>query len=139
MTTVQIIEQVEQRFADVYNHFKELQHRPEYSRYWDKCIESLANRDLLVNIIFCNDTFEIPPVKTFLTIFREDFIEITGDEWARLDPFVKRGIGAFWGMVFKFVLGYTEQRSVSISTGGYFIVKTASVYGKPKKRIEITA
>ncbi len=83
MTTVQIIEQVEQRFADVYNHFKELQHRPEYSRYWDKCIESLANRDLLVNIIFCNDTFEIPPVKTFLTIFREDFIEIT---WCRHFP-----------------------------------------------------
>ncbi len=138
MTTVQIIERVEQRFADVYNHFKELQQKPEYRPYWDKCIESLANRDLLVNIIFCNDTFEIPPVKTFLTVYREELVKITGDELARLDPFVKRGIGAFWGMVFKFVFGYTEQRSVSISTGGYFMVKTASVYGNPKKPVEIT-
>ncbi len=38
-----------------------------------------------------------------------------------------------------FVLGYTEQRSVSSATSGYFMVKTASVYGKPKKHIEITA
>jgi hypothetical protein len=64
-----------------------------------------------------------------LTYHRDDFIRITGDEQARLNTFVKRGIGAFWGMVFKFVLGYSEQKSVSVSMNDYFLVKTASVYG----------
>jgi hypothetical protein len=129
MTTTFIAEQVEQNFAEAYNHFKELQQKPEYSGYWEKCMECLADRDLLMNIIFCNDVFGIPPVKTFLTVYREDYIRLTGDERAVLTPFVKRGIGAFWGMVFKFVLGYTEQRSVSVATDGYFLVRTASVYG----------
>jgi hypothetical protein len=73
--------------------------------------------------------FAIPPVKTFLTRYREDFIRLTGDEQAKLDTFAKRAIGAFWGMVFKFVLGYTEQKSVSVSMNEYFMVRTASVYG----------
>jgi hypothetical protein len=72
--------------------------------------------------------FAIPPVKTFLTYYRDDFILLTGDKRARLDIFLKRAIGAFWGMVFKFVLNYTEQKSVSVSMNEYFFVKTASVY-----------
>ena len=119
-------------FADKYAHFKDLQQNEEYRAYWNKCVESLSDRDFLVCVVFCNDVFGIPPVKTFLTAYTEDFIQITGDERARLDIFVKRGIGAFWGMVFKFVLGYTEQKSVSVSMNEYFMVKTASVYaGKP--------
>lgn len=127
-----IIERVNHEFPDVYNHFKEFQQKDEYHKYWDKCMDCLSNRDLFVNIIFCNDIFGIPPVKTFLTYYREDFIRLTCDERARLDSFIKRSIGAFWGMVFKFVLGYTEQKSVSVSMNDYFFVKTASVYsGKP--------
>jgi hypothetical protein len=35
-------------------------------------------------------------------------------------------------MVFKFALGYTEQKSVSVSMNDFFFVKTASTYaGKP--------
>ena len=129
MKTSDIVQRVTDGFADTYKHFKDFQRNDKYSVYWDKCIESVANRDLLSNIIFCNDVFAIPPVKTFLTYYREDFIRLTGDERARLDTFVKRGIGAFWGMVFKFVLRYTEQKSVSVSLNDYFLVKTASVYG----------
>jgi len=128
MKTNDIIRKVEEDFADTYTHFKEFQHNTEYRAYWDKCIESIADRDLLMCIIFCNDLFGIPPVKTFLTNYRDDFILLTGNNKAQLDIFVKRAIGAFWGMVFKFVLGYTEQKSVSVSMHDYFMVKTASVY-----------
>jgi len=60
--------------------------------------------------------------------FKDDFIAMTGDPQAVLDIFVKKSIGAFWGMVFKFALGYKEQKSVSISMNEYFMVRTASVY-----------
>jgi hypothetical protein len=50
-----------------------------------------------------------------------------------LGVFVKRGIGAFWAMVFKFVLGYADQISVSVSMNNFFMVKTASVYKEAVK------
>ena len=128
MTTQEVAKHVIGEFSEIYTHFKEFQYNPEFSAYWNKCIESILDRDFLVCIIFCNDTFDIPPVKTFLTRFRDDFVKITGKDNALLDIFVKRAIGAFWGMVFKFVLDYTEQKSVSVSMNEYFMVKTASVY-----------
>jgi len=130
MTTKEIETRVREGFSETYIHFKEFQNNPEHSAYWTKCIESITDRDFLVCVIFCNDTFGIPPVKTFLTHYRGYFIQITGDRSAKLDTYIKRSIGAFWGMVFKFVLGYTEQKSVSISMNDYFMVKTASVYSE---------
>ena len=127
-----IAKKVSQEFSEVYTHFKEFQYNPENSAYWDKCMESISDRDLLNCIIFCNDTFGVPPVKTFLTHYRDDLIIITGASNAKLDIYIKRAIGAFWGMVFKFVLGYTEQKSVSVSMNDYFMVKTASVYSGMK-------
>lgn len=134
MTTTDIAQQVTDDFSVTYSHFKEFQENPEYRGYWDKCLEAVEDKDLLKNIIFCNDVFSIPPVKTFLTYYYKDFIRLTEDEHAKLDTYIKRSIGAFWGMVFKFVLGYTEQKSVSVSMNEYFEVRTASVYsGKPEK------
>lgn len=133
MTVSNIAQQAADGFAVTYYNFKDFQQGSEYRPYWDKCIECVNDRDLFINIVFCNDVYGIPPVKTFLTVYREDFIRLTGDERARLDTFLKRSIGAFWGMVFKFVLGYTEQKSVSVTMSEYFEVRTASVYaGKPE-------
>ena len=128
MKTSDIVKQVTDDFTEKYSHFKEFQHNPMYQPYWNKCIESIKDSDFLKCVIFCNDVFSIPPVKTFLTYYRDDFIQLTGDKSAKLDTFVKRGIGAFWGMVFKFVLGYTVNKSMSVSMHEYFFVKTASVY-----------
>ena len=141
MTINDIKNRVTAEFSGTYTHFKEFQQNDEYRAYWDKCLESIADRDFLICVIFCNDVFAIPPVKTFLTHYRDDFIRLTGDERARLEIFTKRAIGAFWGMVFKFVLGYTEQKSVSVSMNEYFMVKTASVYSgaKAPRDIEIDA
>ena len=138
VTANDIVCRVTEGFSACYTNFKEFQHGEAYRAYWDKCIESTANRDFMVCVIFCNDTFAIPPVKTFLTHYREDFVALTGDEQARLDTFTKRAIGAFWGMVFKFVLGYATQKSVSVSMNEYFMVKTASVYSNPAQIAEIT-
>ena len=132
MTTAAIVKKVESDFAENYTHFKEFQQNGEYRAYWEQCLKAVTDRDLLMNIIFCNDVFAIPPVKTFLTYYRDDFILLAGNKQACLDIYVKRAIGAFWGMVFKFVFGYKEQKSVSVSMNEYFMVKTASVYaGKP--------
>ena len=137
MKTSDIFQQVTTGFSETYTHFKEFQQNPEYRAYWDKCVESITDRDFLICVIFCNDVFAIPPVKTFLTCYREDFIRLTGDERARLNIFIKRAIGAFWGMVFKFVLNYTDQKSVSVSMNEYFFVKTASVYSGAENPREI--
>ena len=139
MKTHEIAQQVIDKFAETYVHFKDFQQNPEYRAYWDKCIEGVRDRDFLLCVIFCNDVFAIPPVKTFLTYYRDDFILLTGNENARLEAFVKRGIGAFWGMVFKFVLGYKGQESVSISMNRYFMVRTASTYSDPAKTVVVRA
>ena len=120
--------QVALRFSHDYRHFKEFQMSPVYRPYWDKCMEAVRDRALLSHIIFCNDLFHIPPVKTFLLYYEQDFVSITGREDAALDLFVKKAIGAFWGMVFKFVLGYQDQESVSVSLNHKFFVRTATYF-----------
>ena len=137
LRTSDIADQVTGRFAEIYTHFKEFRQSNDHRPYWDKCVESLHDRDFLVSVIFCNDVFDIPPVKTFLTKYRDDFILLTGKPDARLDIFVKRGIGAFWGMVFKFVLGYRGQQSVSVSMNKHFMVKTATVFSDPADAVVI--
>ena len=132
-----IAEQVETRFPDCYRHFKEFQESPDYRPYWDKCMEAVRDRELLSHIIFCNDLLRIPPVKTFLLYYEQDFIRITGREDAALEPFVKKAIGAFWGMVFKFVLGYREQESVSISLNQRFFVRTATCFQNPAQPVRL--
>jgi hypothetical protein len=134
MDNKEVTDKVARDFAVIYTHFKEFQQDPQHRAYWDKCMGALADGDLLANIVFCNDVFGIPPVKTFLTYYRDDFILLTGRTDARLETFVKRSIGAFWGMVFKFALGYAEQKSVSVSMSDYFMVRTATAFGGRGRR-----
>lgn len=137
MTVQDIAIMVENEFSKFYPHFQEFQKNTDYKKYWGKCIEAVLDRELLSHIIFCNDLFSIPPIKTFLMYYRDDFIIITGKSNAELDAFVKRSIGAFWGMVLKSVFRYQEQKSVSVSMYEYFIVKTASCYSNPKGKIKL--
>lgn len=131
-----IANQTELHFSNYYRHFKEFQISPVYRPYWDKCMEAIQDRELLSHIIFCNDLFHIPPVKTFLLYYEQDFVSITGREDAALDLFVKKAIGAFWGMVFKFVLGYQGQESVSVSLNHMFFVRTATWFFAPHEKVE---
>lgn len=139
ISCAKIVDTVTESFCDAnrYKQFAEFQWRPEYRPYWDKCIEAIRDPELLSHIIFCNDLFHIPPVKTFLLYFREDIAAITGREDALLPTFIKKSIGAFWGMVFKFVLGYQNQENVSISLNRYFMVRTATYFFDPIEKIEL--
>jgi len=67
--------------------------------------------------------------------YQADFVKITGDEKAELTSFIKKSMGAFWGMVFKFVLQYQGQKNVSVSMNKVFMLKTASYFSEPKERI----
>lgn len=120
LTTKSIAAQVEMQFSSHYRHFREFQESPDYRPYWDKCMEAVRDRELFSHIIFCNDLLRIPPIKTFLLYYEQDLIRITGREDAALELFVKKAIGAFWGMVFKFALGYQDQESVSVSLNRRF-------------------
>lgn len=121
---------IEDNFVEIYTHFREFRESKEYAPYWDKCMEAVSDELLLSHIVFCNDIFCIPPVKTFLTYYKNDFILLTGKSDAKLPLFVKKSIGAFWGMVFKFCLKYNGQKSVSVSMNEYFKVKTATYFTK---------
>lgn len=138
MTVAEIARRVTDQFSDQdhYKQFREFQHGAQYQPYWALCMKALTDKELLGHIIFCNDVHRIPPVKTFLLYYRKALQEITGREDAMLEPFLKKAIGAFWGMVFKFGLGYQAQESVSISLNREFMVRTASCFMGPKENIE---
>ena len=127
----------EEQFPLRYRHFQEFQRDPRYRPYWELCLTSAGDRELLSHIVFCNDLFRIPPVKTFLLYHEQDLIRITGREDAALEPFVKKAVGAFWGMVFKFVLGYRDQESVSVSLNQRFFVRTAACFKNPAEPVRL--
>ncbi|MDR1629136.1 MAG: hypothetical protein LBS36_02845 [Oscillospiraceae bacterium] len=137
MNITEIAAAIEQNFSKVYIPFQEFQQNAEYEKYWSKCMEAVNDRELLSHIIFCNDLFAIPPVKTFLMYYKEDFVSLTGRHDAALDVFVKKSIGAFWGMVFKYALGYEGQKSVSVSMNDFFMLRTATCFYHPAAKIQI--
>ena len=121
-------EKIESEFSRVYTHFKGFKDDEVNRKYWDKCMEAVTNPELLSHIIFCNDLFQIPPAKTFFIYYKDYFIQFVTDKNMGLDAGIKKSIGAFWGFVFKFALGYTEQKNIyvgikglKVSTATYFI------------------
>lgn len=135
VTVDDIIQSTTRDFAKKYPHFKEFQTDSAYSAYWSLCLQAMQDRDLLGHIVFCNDLFGIPPAKTFLCFYAETLKTITGAEDAKLSDFVKKSIGAVWGFVFKCVFTYDGQKSVSVSLNRLFMVKTATYYTNPQKKL----
>lgn len=135
ITVDEIVQSTNEGFALSYPHFKAFQQDEAWFPYWKLCLQTLQDRDLLGHIIFCNDLFGIPPVKTFLCNYAEELKAITGRPDAKLDDFAKKSIGAFWGYVFKTVFDYAGQKSVSVSLGKLFMVKTATCYTQPQKKL----
>ncbi len=135
ITVDEIVQSVGEGFPQRYPHFKEFQMDAAYAAYWKLCLQALQDRDLLGHIIFCNDLFGIPPVKSFLCNYASELQEITGSEDAQLEDFVKKAIGAVWGYVFKVVFEYGGQKSVSVSLNRMFMLKTATCYTNPQKKL----
>lgn len=135
VTVEEIVQGTSRDFAAKYPHFKDFQTNEAYAPYWDLCLHALQDRDLLGHIVFCNDLFGIPPVKTFLCNYAEELKAITGRQDAQLSDYVKKSIGAVWGFVFKALFEYAGQKSVSVSLNRQFMVKTATCYTNPTKKL----
>lgn len=133
MRVEEIIRIVEEDFSTNYYNFKEFMLDDKYKELWDMCVETARNRDSLINIIFCNDVYQIPPTRVFVDINRKALDEIKERdkenvffENGYLKAFIKQSIGAFWGMVFRFALGYEDKRTVSVVKEKNFGIQTAS-------------
>ena len=97
----------------------------EFSGLCGACFEAATDAEFLSHVKFCNDVYQIPPVRTFLVCNKGKVISATGGKI--LSDKEKRGIGAFWGTVFKCSLGYKESKN-SIFPKNDFGVTTASYF-----------
>ncbi len=83
---------------------------PDSGPIWDEVIALMQDGEALSHIKFCNDVMKIPPMRTHLMVsaYRG------GAAAARaLGTEEKQALGAVYGFLFKEVLGYTGQESVS--------------------------
>ncbi len=130
MDSVKLINLVRQNFSSKYLQYRAFSEKEEYKEFWNLCLDAINDDNFLLGVIFCNDILSIPPLKVFLTFYKQELIQITRNSRAILPLFVKRSLGSFWSMIFKSILGYTNQEILKINTGFYFDVKTASYYIK---------
>ena len=87
---------------------------------WDFCINTISDPVCMEKIAFAND-LEIPPVKSLLLIY-ERTMNPAPD--FKFQPNESQCMGALMGFVFKFVLGYTDQKERC--TVKKFGIKTAT-------------
>ena len=130
MATQDLEKLVNDNFSKMYNQYRSFMEKVEYKAYWDLCIKSINDPKFLSGVIFCNDVMTIPPVKVFLSYYKNELIRITNDPLAVLPLFINRSLGAFWSMIFKCILNYSYQEVIRINENFYFHVKTASYYFK---------
>jgi hypothetical protein len=123
LSSIDIINKVNAEFSSVYKPFSNF---PNSGLIWDECINTIKNDKLVNNIIFCNDTLHIPPVKVFLMANKLLNAELTDNE--------KKSIGAFWGFVFKFIFNYTNQKSISVRVNN---IKSATYFFDSPHNVEV--
>lgn len=113
-------------FKATYKPFAKFTVSRKCAEYYEKCLEAVKDEKLLGQIIFCNDYHHIPPAISFIRFYNK---ELPGkDENFNIDDYVKKSIGAFWGFVFKSIMGYTIQKSGRVNN--CFGIKTATFYSK---------
>lgn len=117
-------------FSVKYKNFKEFQNDGKYQDLWRLCMSTMESTEYMNIILFCNNVYQLPPVKVFLDLRREEIENLLNNtnyfEDGEMKTFVKQSIGAFWGMVFRFLLLYPERKSVSVVKDKYWGVQTAS-------------
>lgn len=128
-------DQIKDAFEKKYHSFKYF-FNDEYTFLRTLCFNAAQDDELLSHIIFCNDVFHIPPVRTFLVCFKAEIKDELGtiNLNTKKDGKQKRALGAFWGTIFKGLLGYSKSLSITvplsdfeISTASYFFEKSVSV------------
>lgn len=98
----------------------------EGREYYLLFLELLKNEEILSHIRFANDVFGEPPLKTFIIYERDCLKKAVFDK--KMTPVQKRGIGACFGYLYKFIYGgYESEQSwfndekTGIKTASYFI------------------
>ena len=128
-----MIEFNEQEFLKIYRGTEKFV--TNESRYYNLFLDLLKDEALLDKIKFANDVLEIPPIKTFI-LYERDYLQkdIFNEE---MSPIAKRGLGACFGYLYKFIYGGYEAESswfndcdnetptkkTTIKTASYFIKK----------------
>lgn len=131
-------QRIEDGIEQRYSQFQGLINGEEFRPFRNLCMEMASNRELLGHVVFCNDLFHIPPVKTFLLYYSQrlqplvdsslqGLSEETAEDKTRM---LKRSLGAFWGAVFKGALGYQESKTVTVTLSSPLVVSTASYFIK---------
>ncbi len=109
---------IEQKLkADFRKKYRRFSNFVDSGHLWDRIIEITKDAELMRNIKFCNDVLKIPPVKIFVLVQKSNLPLMSNEE--------KQFIGAAFGFVFKFVLGYTNQKRISCTVNS---VKSASFF-----------
>lgn len=73
---------------------------------WNFCMSVISNPVQLQNVIFAND-LGVPPVKSLLNIYEKAYKPVQGFTFTAQQS---RWLGALMGFLFKFVLGYRQQK-----------------------------
>lgn len=73
---------------------------------WNFCMDTIADPVTMSCIAFAND-MGIPPVRSLLVIYRRKMNPAAGFKFTARES---QSMGALMGFVFKFVLGYREQK-----------------------------
>lgn len=102
----------------------------EGREYYLLFLELLKNEELLSHIKFVNDVLDQPPLKTFILYERKYLNRDIFDK--KMTPVQKRGIGACFGYLYKFIYGGydSEQTWFNDDKTG---IKTASYFKKKEK------
>lgn len=132
MDRKKLLQKTLEGFEDNYRHFKGFRENEEYRIFWDKCVETLQDSTLFGHIVFCNDVFHIPPVKTFFTYHSHFFSRYLREQGSTrgLEVKLRQYIGAFWGSVFQYALGYRAHVSVYVGMKEVGVLTGSYYYGK---------
>lgn len=97
----------------------------EGREYYLLFLELLKDEELLSHIRFANDVLGEPPLKTFILYERDCLKKPVFD--TKMTPVQKRGLGACFGYLYKFIYGgYESEQSwfndekTGIKTASYF-------------------
>ena len=129
MNTKDIVNAIEKDFAKTYRGAAKF---VDSGAVWDFCLQTIQNPVLMSNIVFAND-LEVPPVKSLLLIYQR---QMNPAEGFVFNSYESRSIGALMGFVFKFVLGYKDQKE-RCAVNQYGIQTSTRFLGGPV--VEFTA
>lgn len=119
MKTAIIVEKI---YVDFVATYKNASKFVDSGELWDFCIDTIKNPMKMSNIVFAND-MGIPPVKSLVTIYQKE-----KNPTENFTAIQSQYMGALMGYVFKYVLGYTDQKERC--TVNQLGIKTATKFMK---------